>query len=478
MKNLVWPLILIVFLVSRLMWIKDPICYDESGWIQIAEEVTQRGKLLYVDFFDNKPPLVYPVYLLAAVLIKEPSEIAMRSFGLIYQGLCLGLLVWVFNKYLGRRAAVFVGLTEAVVGSSLLIDGQCWLMTEQMMKPLMILWFVCLFKVRGGKQYSWWLAMGIITAAMMWLKQTYVFMLVPVIFYAWWQGKTVKSILLVASGLVGVSVVIGGFFAATGMFSALKAGAWDFNVIYYINHPSSYGGTLEALAKRSFYLWPELAVLIWLGRQGWSDKRRRHISFMLAILVGIGLYSAWAGGERMYRHYLVLFVFPLVMYAGVGWTAIKVKQTRYWAGAVLVIVLVYSMALNVYQRGKFLTSGYQSFYQELDRVRQLASGFSPEDRVSLWGDAMQFYYPLGLPSDSKYFIATGVFTYPGLGKDLDAIKYSLISNPPKLIVTSKGEALTQDREIEEFLRSSYRIERVGDWEHYFLATTNKSLPNK
>lgn len=455
-------MIFVVFLGSRLMWVRDPICYDESGWAQIAREVVYHGKFPYVDFFDNKPPLVYPIYLLAATLIKEPSELAMRSFGLIYQGLCLGLLMWAFNKYVGRGAAVFVGLTEAVVGSSLLMDGQCWLMTEQLMKPLIILWFVCLFKVKDSRQDIWCLVMGIVTAAMMWTKQTYVFFLVPVVFYVWWQTGTIKYPARVIVGWTAVSAIILGFFLMTGTFVDLKTGAWDFNMVYYLNHPSSWGSTLEALAKRSFYLWPNLMILVWIGKKGWGDKKKRILGLMLVSLVSIGLYSAWAGGERMYRHYLVLFVFPLVMYAGVGWAAIKARQTRYWAGMVLVIVLVYSMALNVYQRDKFLVAGYQSFYQELARVRQLVGGVSPGGRVSLWGDAMQFYYPLDVNTNDKY-LASEILTYPSFEEELDRYIEELVINPPDLIVTGLDDKLANSPRISEWLKGNFELEKKDFW---------------
>jgi len=467
-----------VFLVSRLLWIKDPICYDEAGWAQIAREVVYHGKALYVDFFDNKPPLIYPLYLLSAIVVREPSELGMRVFGLVFQGVSLGILMWVFKKYVGRGAAVFVGFTEAVVGTSLVMEGQCWLMTEQLMKPVFLLWFLCLFKTKTGNNVLWWFVLGAVTGVMMWMKQTYLFMLVPLVIYAGWRGRSIKLVLISIMGWTAVSVITGGFFLVTGMFDDLKAGAWDFNMTYYINGTSSFWPTLEALAKRSFYLWPVLAVLVWVGKRSWYYRRNLWMSMSVLCLVVIGIYSAWAGGERMYRHYLVLTVFPLIMYAGVGWTTIRKKRIRQRVMVVLAAVLLYALGLNVYQREKFLAKQYLDFYQELDRVEQLTRSLNTEDKVKLWGEAMQFYYPLDIRLEDKFFIATGVLTFPGLERELNITRQKLRRETPELIVVNREDKILEDRVIGEFLDENYTVEYSGVWAHYFLATTNRSLPKK
>ncbi|OGD76856.1 hypothetical protein A2368_01185 [Candidatus Collierbacteria bacterium RIFOXYB1_FULL_49_13] len=463
MKNLVWILIAIVFLASRLMWIQDPICYDEAGWAQIAREVVYHGKTLYVDFFDNKPPLVYPVYLLSALVVREPSELGMRVFGLVFQGVSLGILIWVFKKYVSRGAAIFVGLTEAVVGTSLVMEGQCWLMTEQLMKPVFLLWFLCLFKTKTGKRVLWWFVLGAVTGVMMWMKQTYLFMLVPLVIYAGWRGRSIRLVLVSIMGWTAVSVITVGFFLVTGMFDDLKAGAWDFNMTYYINGTSTFGTTLEALAKRSFYLWPVLAVLAWVGKRPWYHRRNMWLSLTVLSLVVIGLYSAWAGGERMYRHYLVLIVFPLIMYAGVGWAAIRNKRIKQWVIEALSIVLLYTFGLNVYQREKFLAKQYQDFYQELNRIEQLSRSLNAGNEVKFWGEAMQFYYPLNVRLEDKFFIATGVLTFPGLESELDLMRRRVMKDHPKLIVTDKKDLFVLDAQIQSWLQTNYKYRENGNW---------------
>ena len=103
---------LLVLAVLRLPSLMEPHWYtDEAGYLNVARQLLQ-GKILYLQTWNNKPPLMLWTFALDVKLFGT-SEIALHVLTLITGAITVAAVVWAASRLYTPRRALIAGVIAA-----------------------------------------------------------------------------------------------------------------------------------------------------------------------------------------------------------------------------------------------------------------------------------------------------------------------------------------------------------------------------
>ncbi len=145
---------------------------DEAGYATTAREML-RGKLLYIDIWNNKPPL--HLWTVAAIVrMFGSSEVAFHVATYAFGLLTLGAVAYAAVHLLSPRRASLALLAMAIVLGSPLLDAELLLPESLLVAPAA--WAGALLLVRVGPKpdpgWRWPLLVGLLAAAATAYQQT------------------------------------------------------------------------------------------------------------------------------------------------------------------------------------------------------------------------------------------------------------------------------------------------------------------
>jgi hypothetical protein len=363
----------------------------------VGSWVLRDGGRLYVDFADNKPPLLYAHYAVAQALLGQ-GLVPVRLFTALVTVPLTALAASAVFRH--DRRGLFAGLLYLVYGACFLAHDMQAVHAELLLL-LPAAWAVVLVSdPQRSRRPSAALGAGVLLALAVLFKQQAGAWLPALLIAAWRAaapGRRLRGPLWMVAGfalpLIGTWLV----FRIQGTEQALVY--WT--LLVNLGYAASPIGAGEALERAASYLLPFLlasAPLLWAAARG-RRSLEPHLRSLVDALLLLWVASA-AIGWRFFPHYFIPFLFPLSLAAGpavAAWLRSPMdRRGRGFLVATLALFACFQVAnAYLYLGGARVYRETAGVYRALT-ARLRADPCFPEARLFVWGHAPAFYYEAGL----------------------------------------------------------------------------------
>jgi hypothetical protein len=388
----------------------DVIDMDEAAHA-VGSWVAWGGGLLYTDFVDNKPPLLYLYYALAQALLGT-GLVPVRLLTVLVTVPLTALAASAFSRH--DRRGLVAGLLF-LVSSAAFIGHDVLAANSELILLLPASWAIVLVRdEEEARRASRLLASGVLLGLAT-LFKPHALAWVPAVAVAATlarrrrgPGAILGGLAALALGLTLPLALAWAWFAAQGGASALVYWTVGNNAVYL----ASLAPAREWVGRAAASVLPFLVVTVPLWWLAWRSLRLESSGYRRTLLAGLTLLSlgATGAGLRFFAHYLVPLYWPLSVAAAPAAAALFRPLRRggrclvayaavVWVGFTLSTALLYSDALPG-----------RRVYRETDPVFRHVAERLREDpcfengRLFVWGYAPIFYYETGLRPASRFAI--------------------------------------------------------------------------
>jgi hypothetical protein len=400
-------------LLTRAPFLTVPFLDLDEAAALVGSWTMLEGGILYVDFVDNRPPLLYDLYVLGQLLFGR----GMPAVRLLTALIVLPLTAFAASAFFRHdRRGLVAGILYLVYGAAFLAHDMHAVSAEVLML-LPLAWAVALLPGaeearRPGRVLVAGLLVG--TAALVrqhavvWLPAL---ALVVVIARGSWPRRLGRVVVLLAGAAIPPACCLA-LFAGYGAAGPLVYWTFTHNLAYAANPiPPA-----EALERAVSYLLPFLiatAPLWWATGASRTLFDSRHQRVLVSALVVLSLPAVFVG-FRFFPHYFVPLYLPLALGAA-PWAAgaLRLPLTRRawvavtWPAVLLVGFTAVSLALY---RGP--AHVYEETRPVFTRAAEWMRGDACYERGPLfvWGFAPQFYAEAELPPASRFVVPQASLT--------------------------------------------------------------------
>jgi 4-amino-4-deoxy-L-arabinose transferase-like glycosyltransferase len=294
-----------LFLLLRVPSLIEPQWYqDEAGYASTIW-LTHLGYGIYVNAWNDKPPLLFAIYGLSQFLW-GPSEAGLHVWSLLSGFAALLAAVWGLSRMYSTRAALWGGLIIAILIGSPMLDGQLALPESLLIGPATVgvIWFLiaCAGPSARVPRARTLVLIGVLLACAVLIQQTALAETASVLLWCLVRRRWRDLSIVGGTVVITAAIVVLPFVISSGAH----------NVWYAL--VSSYGGYvqgglhghLETLAFRIAIILA-MAIVAWLFRNT-TDGRLELVRIWTTAM----LFTAIAPGYN-YEHFLLPAVVPVVM---------------------------------------------------------------------------------------------------------------------------------------------------------------------
>ena len=374
---------------------------DEAAHLLGARALTH-GDRLYVDFADNKPPLVYAFYALAQLLL-GPGLDSVRWFGALVLIPSIALAALAYFRF--ERAGVAAGVAFVVASSTLFAsDGQVVHCEHVMLLPLawsLVLTRAPQFFSRVGLLFVAGALVGLATLGKQPAALSLVAYGVGVLWFARGAAEKARGTLALLAGFAVPWVLLLIRLAQRDSATDAVFWIWQYNA-GHMDNPMSNAERVERFAWYGAALLPAMLPLVAAWALGWQERRKARVRveresverrdsvvwglFAIATLVPGFL------GLRMFGHYFVPGIFALSLAAGpfLGRARLDRRHVAIASFAVLSLVIETTISLFVHHPGRHIADVNRPAYANIGSSVRAHS--SERDRgLFVWGYAPMIY---------------------------------------------------------------------------------------
>ncbi|HVC41044.1 MAG TPA: glycosyltransferase family 39 protein [Candidatus Saccharimonadales bacterium] len=299
--------------VLRVPSLMEPHWYtDEAGYVNVARELL-KGKILYAQTWNNKPPgMLWTIAL--EVKLFGSSEIGLHLLTLVSGMATIAAIVWAAGRLYTPRRALIAGVIAAVILGLPLVDAELALPESLMIAPLSWAGAIVLVRIlRGDRSEAprriprWPLAAGVLMAAAIAYQQTAVAETSAFCFAMLVAPKLLRRDAFVFAGTVAAITAAW----LTAAIITAGAGTVAFALAgFYVDYTqevlpaSAVGGIVH------FGLAFAAALLIAAGAI--ANRQRPRVDWVLALWAGATLVVTAVAGQP-YPHFLAPAVAPLTL---------------------------------------------------------------------------------------------------------------------------------------------------------------------
>jgi hypothetical protein len=405
-----------VALVTRAPFLGVPcLDLDEAAQLVGAHELL-RGGVPYVDFVDNRPPLLYAWYALGEALLGA----GLPGIRLLTAALVLPLTALCASALFRHdRRGVAAGLLYLVYGAAFLAHDMHSASPEVLM-GLPVAWAVALLRDEDSATSApRLLAAGAGVGLGVLLRQQAAAALPALALATWLAGRAsaapgaADSAARRAARLLPLGAGFAIPLAAAWLWFAARDAAREllfWTILHNLRYAANPIPLLEAAERAASYLLPFLLVTAPLW---WATARSRgafgsaHRERLVLALLACAVPCTFAG-LRFFPHYFVQLYLPLALGAA-PWTAEAVRRPLAGAGRLALAWALAALAVAT-AANAWLYSGRSRVYQETAPVfrdvaerlrRDTCYGRGP---LFVWGFAPQFYVESALPPGSRFIV--------------------------------------------------------------------------
>ena len=462
-------------LAARLRTHSEPVDRDIAVYSVAAGECL-RGKALYTDVWDHKPPAVHCAFAVGQIL--TGSELgAILLLNVAFSLLCmLGVYQLVARQLRSRWLGVWAAALWVVLSGDLTMEGNQ--PNVELFLNAFLVWGWCLLLRLEGRrtELPQTVLVGVLFAVASMFKQ------IAVIYAALLalchvltvadEGRARRTGLLqlVVIGVVGLVLWLGVFayFGALGRLGDFWKAAFVYNrhyggdVLRNVFWEGLKPWNLASMARLGNTVACAAVFLAGLLATDW--RRRPRLAFSL-ITYAACTHAAVAAPGKFWAHYYQLWLPLLVVGAAYGVARIGELARDGCRRRVVVSlacgVLVSSLALEV----QFLrwdaeqTSMFKfgpKFLQSRELALEVDQLLEPGETVFVWGAYPDFFLYSGRSPSTCVFYHYPLLSGPLAGKLTERVLRELEANPPEIFVLDTGDVGGKHR-VLDFFRGTYRL---------------------
>ncbi|MCU0242299.1 MAG: hypothetical protein MUF51_07735, partial [Vicinamibacteria bacterium] len=366
-----------------------------------------RGRVLYIEFVDNKPPLLYVYYAIAQIIFGRGLA-AVHLFTVL---ITAPLTAWAAAAfYRHERRGIVAALTFLVASAAFLAHDMQAAHAEAPMSALAAWALVALrdgdARRRPGHAA---LAGGLLSLAALCAYQALLWMPAVAFCILWPRAGVslrarVTSALAFLLGAAAPVLAVYVHFVRLGASDALLYWLITVNAKYVANPITAH----EAASRAISYLLPFLLVTapLWWGlAQSLTDRDADESRMLIIGVTTAGLASSLLG-LRFYPHYFIPLYLPLALAAAPAFTRWIESNAR--AARRLALYAAGIWALFAVLNAIAYFDDQSRVYRETDPIfrdvgaRLRAERCAAGDNVFVWGWAPSIYYYADLPIAARF----------------------------------------------------------------------------
>jgi hypothetical protein len=445
---------------------------------QVAREMLS-GKRLYLQTWDNKPPLAFLFYAF-------PQWLGFRSYTALgmLQGIWIALEGLLFFVVFRRNRAAALACLALIVLFPMLGSDTAWPSTEHIANPFIAAMLLLAYVILRDKRFSMpqCLLIGALAVAAFQIRQnTVVAAILPISAVALTPVNFKRKAWGAAAALFGAAICFSIVLLVVLRFGDLRA--YYQTIFLYPRRYAQAGSYLNVLYLLAH--WPTAALpalLLWFLIPARRGGNRRFV--MACVAVGLILCNL---PKRPYDHYLVnLFPF-LALLAGLALQRSAMPTARARRASAIAILLV-GMLYTTIRLHEVQDRCNYSYIQQVARAA---------DRVAPAGSTLAAFGPT--PSEAITYLssapAANTYCWPYLlnppwGNELPEpvgkIEGDYLRQPPGVIVVDKnylraalapGDSSNQSKLLKRlFAANAYRQQSaVGDFLIFVNSATHPRL---
>ena len=430
----------LAFFILRFPSLFEPYWYGDEGIYQVLGDAINNGRLLYLEIWDNKPPLLYWLYG-----IFSSDQFTVRLASLIFGILTVFVFYLLSRKIFrnGKISFISTALLAVLLGSPLL-EGNIANAENFMLLPILggallvfnlsslflagiLLGIAFLFKI-----------VAIFDFAAFFLFLLLLFMKIKKI-----NRKNILSVIkkeaFFSLGFSLPILVTALFFFLSGAFSPFFKAAFLANVDYV-----DYGNRLiipQGFLILKFIILSIFVFIIFTKREKMSPS-----SIFILLWFGFSLFNAFFS-QRPYTHYLLVLLPSFSLLLGLTIQDLKIRKIALPIFLVsLFLILInfrfYGKTIFYYQNFiSFMTQNksvyaYQRFFDRGTPVDYRISQFvrthtKDEDSIFIWGNNPQIYKLTNKLPPGRYTVAYHILS---ASDGIAQTRSQLLDKKPKIII--------------------------------------------
>lgn len=446
----------IVFTLLRFPSLVEPNWYGDEGIYQVLGQAIAQGKTLYVDVWDNKPPLLYYIYAIGQgnlFFAKLMSLLAgMLSVVAFY---FLAKEIFRYKKSIILSVSVFSILFGLPVIEGNIANAENFMLLPSILSALFVLKFAK-FPSSGNILKS-----GFILSISLAIKIVAVFDFAAFLIFLLISKKHLyrsRYLLYFVFSFLSLLAVFSVFFMSQGYFREFVESIFLMNVSY-VEAENTFIFPMGILFVKTVLLLFGMVAIFYF-----KDKLSRTALFIF-IWVIFGLYNAFFS-DRPYTHYLLVLLSAFSLL--IGHIAESKKERVVVVASVIAICLIAYFHFRIYRKNLEYYQNFFSFitYQKtIDDYQAFFDNNTPRDYaisefittnvkrdsdVFLWSDSAQIYIMSDILPISKYIVSYHARQY-----DINNLTISAIEqNDPQFIIS------TTEDDIIDKLSNSYQLRYI------------------
>ncbi len=475
------PLCLITFIFLRMPSLWEPAWYGDEAIYQVIGMALNEGRVLYLDIWDNKPPLLYWIYAFAHADLFSVKLLSLLA------GLLSVIVFFLLAKVvLKKTPAVYLATAVYSVLFGLpLLEGNIANAENFMHLPIFLAFFILLFSLQkiSGRSYTKKLFFpfafaGLLLSIAFSIKIVALFDFLALFIMAFtmmlpekislqsitkmvWEKGHLFLIFLLSFTVTPLLFIL--YFAYHHALAEYLAGVY-FSNVGYVNVENHFIIPLGLVSIKAIVAFIAI-VLVVLSR-----KRLSMSGLVIYIWCIFSLFSTFFS-DRPYTHYMLMFLpaFSLLL----GYVIQVKKKAQIVAMSIVVgstvllwwqfplytkVGAYYQNAVDFVLRTKSVEA-YQAFFdastpQDYALAQFIQSYTTKNDTIFVWSDHAQIYSLSDKLPPGKYAVAYHITFYENALKQTQDV---LSFTRPKLIIQTKNTP-----EIKYFL-PGYRLQyKMGE----------------
>ena len=420
---------------------------DSGIFVYIGREIS-RGKLLYLDAWDHKGPLLFYINAFGYSLGKRTGIWVVEYFLL---ALSTTAGYHVIKKWLGPWAALYGNLAWFASFFPLIFGGNS---VEEFSLPFGFLCILIFYHYLINQRPLYPVLIGAGLGMNLLLRPNNIgiqaIIIILTIFFHLRQNQVrcaLNALLLVLLGLVLVMLPVLLFFSYQGTLSELIYASFTFNILYSnLSSPLLYRFSYTPLFLLSLG-WP-----CWFAIIGWflalfnffSSNRRIPFDFNLFLLLSFPIeFILLSLSGRPYFHYLIMLMPQICLLNAFFlyrfWKFLKERpQSKLKIPSIALLISL--LLISYWSQGELTNriisvGGDRKLNENSPLIQYIGSNTREDDFVLVWGQEAAINVLAERSSPTPYCSQT-TFLIPGVVNPVVEQLFStkLIANRPKLIV--------------------------------------------
>jgi len=479
---------------------RDQGIYSYGGWRMLY------GEIPYKDFWDFKPPLIFPIYSLAIAVFGH-NMWGIRLFDLIIQTITALLCGWLALLLFNKRSVFFIA---SLIYGLIYFAEDYWHTAQSDGFATIFVLAALAIVLRWNKNFLSFFLSGLLIGLAFWLKYSLVIFGLPIVLAIWLKGDfNIKKIFkLGIAWALGLSITV-----ATGLLYFRLTGSWNDFVLTefelakrYSTITPLYVNLHKALGDFSSFKWPEHGgPLLWtLALLGFLFASKKDAIFNLILAALSSLHIAIQGKLFPYHFWPLVGVMAPIAAFGL----VKIWEFLYGknrTGIAVVLLLVLLLALRpikqnadhdvrlanvILNKTSLLKTYFEQggqwgedfcFMVSWQAAQFLKDNVKPDESFYIWGFEPIIYYLAERKCPSRFIYNVPLFGALEVDSFRGELMSALNSHMPKYIIVVSGDSMGSVRgvpedsnegllkfpELKDFIEENYyKTVRIEDFTFY------------